>query len=90
MVDTPQITGAPITINQDDGSSKIYDTGKLSNEAQVAVNLLAFTNQFRQVLDASSRTFSAIVTASLTDEAIVELPEPSADESTKKENTNKK
>ena len=33
MVDTPQFQGAPITINQDDGSSKVYDTGLLSPEA---------------------------------------------------------
>ena len=90
MVDTPQITGAPITINQDDGSSKIYDTGKLGVEAQQAVNLLSFANQFRQLLDASSKFFSGIVTANLIDEAIVEFPKPTKDEATKKENTKKK
>ena len=25
MVDTPQLQGAPITINQEDGSSKVYN-----------------------------------------------------------------
>jgi hypothetical protein len=72
MSESPQLTGAPITINQDDGSTKIYDTGLLKPEVQQAVNMLAFTNQLRQVLDASSQLFSNVVTNNLSEEAIVE------------------
>lgn len=72
MTDTPQFQGSPITINKDDGSAKVYDTGLLSNEAQQAVGMLAFTNQLRQVLDASSQLFSNVVTNNLSEEAIVE------------------
>ena len=53
MVDTPQFQGAPITINQEDGSSKVYDTGLLSPEAQQAVDMIAFIGRLRQVLDSS-------------------------------------
>ena len=64
--------GAYSTPYKDDGSAKIYDTGLLSNEAQQAVGMLAFTNQLRQVLDASSQLFSNVVTNNLSEEAIVE------------------
>lgn len=71
MVDTPQLQGAPITINQEDGSSKVYDTGLLSPEAQQAVDMIAFIGRLRQVLDTSGQVFSNVVTNNLTDEAIV-------------------
>ena len=81
MTEAPQLTGSPITINQDDGSTKVYDTGLLTPEVQQAVNMLAFTNQLRQVLDASSQLFSNVVTNNLTDEAMVEeiVPEVEAE-----------
>ena len=81
MTEAPQLTGAPITINQDDGSTKIYDTGLLKPEVQQAVNMLAFTNQIRQVLDGASRLFSNVVTNNLNDEAMVEeiVPEVEAE-----------
>ena len=72
MVDTPQFQGAPITINQDDGSSKVYDTGLLSPEAQQAVDMIAFIGRLRQVLDTSGQVFSNVVTNNLTDEAMIE------------------
>ena len=71
MVDTPQLQGAPITINQEDGSSKVYDTGLLSPEAQQAVEMIAFIGRLRQVLDTSGQVFSNVVTNNLTDEAMV-------------------
>jgi hypothetical protein len=81
MSEAPQLTGAPITINQDDGSAKIYDTGLLKPEVQQAVNMLAFTNQIRQVLDGASQLFSNVVTNNLSDEAMVEeiVPEVEAE-----------
>ena len=72
MADTPQFQGAPITINQEDGSSKVYDTGLLSPEAQQAVDMIAFIGRLRQVLDSSGQVFSNVVTNSLIDEAVVE------------------
>ena len=71
MVDTPQLQGAPITINQEDGSVKVYDTGLLSPEAQQAVDMIAFIGRLRQVLDTSGQVFSNVVTNNLTDEAMV-------------------
>ena len=71
MVDTPQLQGAPITINQEDGSSKVYDTGLLSPEAQQAVDMIAFIGRLRQVLDSSGQVFSNVVTNNLTDEAMI-------------------
>ena len=71
MVDTPQLQGAPITINQEDGSFKVYDTGLLSPEAQQAVDMIAFIGRLRQVLDTSGQVFSNVVTNNLTDEAMV-------------------
>ena len=71
MVDTPQLQGAPITIPQQDGSSKVYDTGLLSPEAQQAVEMIAFIGRLRQVLDTSGQVFSNVVTNNLTDEAMV-------------------
>ena len=72
MVDTPQFSGAPITIPQEDGSSKIYDTGLLSLEGQQAVNMLAFLNQIRLMLNAANSVFSNVVNDHLTDEAMVD------------------
>jgi len=72
MVDTPQLQGAPITINQEDGSSKVYDTGLLSPEAQQAVDMIAFIGRLRNVLDTSGQVFSNVVTNNLSDEAMVE------------------
>jgi len=72
MVDTPQLQGAPITINQEDGSSNVYDTGLLSPEAQQAVDMIAFIGRLRQVLDSSGQVFSNVVTSNLTEEAMVE------------------
>jgi len=72
MVDTPHLQGAPITINQEDGSSKVYDTGLLSPEAQQAVDMIAFIGRLRQVLDSSGQVFSNVVTSNLTEEAMVE------------------
>tara|TARA_R100000697_G_scaffold118268_1_gene140710 strand:- start:765 stop:1043 length:279 start_codon:yes stop_codon:yes gene_type:complete len=72
MKDTPQLQGAPITINQEDGSSKIYDTGMLSVEAQQSVDMIAFIARLRNVLDAAGQVFSNVVTNSLIDEALVE------------------
>lgn len=88
MVDTPQLQGAPITINQEDGSSKVYDTGLLSPEAQQAVDMIAFIGRLRNVLDTSGQVFSNVVTNNLTDEAMIEdsaseaevVEEDSADE----------
>ena len=81
MSESPQLTGAPITINQDDGSAKIYDTGLLKPEVQQAVTILAFTNQLRQVLDGASQLFSNVVNNNLDDEAMVEeiVPEVEAE-----------
>ena len=72
MADTPQLQGAPITINQEDGSVKVYDTGLLSLEAQQAVDMIAFIGRFRNVLDTSGQVFSNVVTNNLSDEAMVE------------------
>ena len=72
MADTPKLTGAPITINADDGSSKIYDAGLLVPEAQQAVVMLAFINQFRQLLNTSSQVYSSVVNNNLVEDAIVE------------------
>ena len=72
MVDTSSYSGAPITIPQGDGSSKVYDAGLLRPEAQQAVNMLAFLNQFRQVLNAANQVFSNVVNNNLIEEAIVE------------------
>jgi hypothetical protein len=88
MVDTPQLQGAPITINLDDGSAKVYDSGLLSPEAQQAVDMIAFIGRLRQVLDTSGQVFSNVVTNNLTDEAMIEdsaseaevVEEDSADE----------
>ena len=88
MVDTPQLQGAPITINQEDGSSKVYATGLLSPEAQQAVDMIAFIGRLRNVLDTSGQVFSNVVTNNLTDEAMIEdsaseaevVEEDSADE----------
>ena len=88
MTDTPQFQGAPITINQEDGSSKVYDTGLLSPEAQQAVDMIAFIGRLRQVLDSSGQVFSNVVTNNLTDEAMIKevaaeaevVEEDSADE----------
>ena len=72
MADTSKLTGAPITINADDGSSKIYDAGLLVPEAQQAVVMLAFINQFRQILNTSSQVYSSVVNNNLVEDAIVE------------------
>tara|TARA_Y100000361_G_scaffold5370_1_gene4622 strand:+ start:416 stop:694 length:279 start_codon:yes stop_codon:yes gene_type:complete len=72
MADTPQLQGAPITINQEDGSVKVYDTGLLSLEAQQAVDMIAFIGRLRNVLDTSGQVFSNVVTNNLSDEAMVE------------------
>ena len=72
MADTPQLQGAPITINQEDGSVKFYDTGLLSLEAQQAVDMIAFIGRLRNVLDTSGQVFSNVVTNNLSDEAMVE------------------
>ena len=72
MTDTPQLQGAPITINQEDGSSKVYDTGLLAPEAQQAVDMIAFIGRLRQVLDTSGQVFSNVVTNNLIDEALIE------------------
>ena len=72
MSDPIQLTGAPITINADDGSSKVYDAGLLAPEAQQAVVMLAFINQFRQILNTSSQVYSRVVNNNLVEEALVE------------------
>jgi hypothetical protein len=72
MADPIQLTGAPITINADDGSSKVYDAGLLVPEAQQAVVMLAFINQFRQLLNTSSQVYSSVVNNNLVEEALVE------------------
>ena len=72
MADTPQLQGAPITINQEDGSVKFYDTGLLSLEALQAVDMIAFIGRLRNVLDTSGQVFSNVVTNNLSDEAMVE------------------
>ena len=72
MAESPQLSGAPITIPQEDGSSKIYDTGLLSLEGQQAVNMLAFLNQIRLMLNAANSVFSNVVNDQLTDEAMVD------------------
>ena len=72
MADTPQLQGAPITINQEDGSVKVYDTGLLSLEAQQAVDMIAFIGRLRNVLDTSGQVLSNVVTNNLSDEAMVE------------------
>ena len=72
MTESPQFSGAPITIPQEDGSSKIYDTGLLSLEGQQAVNMLAFLNQLRLTLNAANSVFSNVVNNNLTEEAMVD------------------
>jgi len=72
MAESPQLSGAPITIPQEDGSSKIYDTGLLSLEGQQAVNMLAFLNQLRLTLNAANSVFSNVVNNNLTEEAMVD------------------
>jgi len=72
MADPIQLTGAPITINADDGSSKVYDAGLLVPEAQQAVVMLAFINQFRQIINTSSQVYSSVVNNNLVEEALVE------------------
>ena len=88
MADTPKLTGAPITINADDGSSKIYDAGLLVPEAQQAVVMLAFINQFRQLLNTSSQVYSSVVNNNLVEDAIVEeVASETEDNDTVKEDT---
>lgn len=90
MADTPKLTGAPITINADDGSSKIYDAGLLVPEAQQAVVMLAFINQFRQLLNTSSQVYSSVVNNNLVEDAIVEeVAVETEDDATVKEDTKK-
>ena len=90
MADTPKLTGAPITINADDGSSKIYDAGLLVPEAQQAVVMLAFINQFRQLLNTSSQVYSSVVNNNLVEDAIVEeVASETEDDATVKEDTKK-
>ena len=72
MAESPQLSGAPITIPQENGSSKIYDTGLLSLEGQQAVNMLAFLNQLRLTLNAANSVFSNVVNNNLTEEAMVD------------------
>ena len=88
MADTSKLTGAPITINADDGSSKIYDAGLLVPEAQQAVVMLAFINQFRQILNTSSQVYSSVVNNNLVEDAIVEeVASETEDNDTVKEDT---
>lgn len=88
MADTSKLTGAPITINADDGSSKIYDAGLLVPEAQQAVVMLAFINQFRQLLNTSSQVYSSVVNNNLVEDAIVEeVAVETEDDATVKEDT---
>ena len=88
MADTSKLTGAPITINADDGSSKIYDAGLLVPEAQQAVVMLAFINQFRQILNTSSQVYSSVVNNNLVEDAIVEeVASETKDNDTVKEDT---
>ena len=88
MADTHKLTGAPITINADDGSSKIYDAGLLVPEAQQAVVMLAFINQFRQILNTSSQVYSSVVNNNLVEDAIVEeVAVETEDDATVKEDT---
>ena len=90
MADTPKLTGAPITINADDGSSIIYDAGLLVPEAQQAVVMLAFINQFRQLLNTSSQVYSSVVNNNLVEDAIVEeVASETEDDATVKEDTKK-
>ena len=90
MADTSKLTGAPITINADDGSSKIYDAGLLVPEAQQAVVMLAFINQFRQILNTSSQVYSSVVNNNLVEDAIVEeVASETEDNDTVKEDTKK-
>ena len=90
MADPIQLTGAPITINADDGSSKIYDAGLLVPEAQQAVVMLAFINQFRQILNTSSQVYSSVVNNNLVEDAIVEeVAVETEDDATVKEDTKK-
>tara|TARA_Y100000588_G_C13968318_1_gene801817 strand:- start:421 stop:693 length:273 start_codon:yes stop_codon:yes gene_type:complete len=90
MADTSKLTGAPITINADDGSSKIYDAGLLVPEAQQAVVMLAFINQFRQLLNTSSQVYSSVVNNNLVEDAIVEeVAVETEDDATVKEDTKK-
>jgi len=72
MVDTPQLQGAPITIAQDDGSTVVYDTGLLSNEAQQAVDMIVFIGRLRNILDTSGQVYSNVVKDNLNEEAVVE------------------
>jgi len=72
MVDTPQLQGAPITISQDDGSTVVYDTGLLSNEAQQAVDMIVFIGRLRNILDTSGQVYSNVVKDNLNEEAVVE------------------
>ena len=67
-----RLQGAPITINQEDGSVKVYDTGLLSLEAQQAVDMIAFIGRLRNVLDTTGQVLSNVVTNNLADEAMVE------------------
>jgi len=90
MADPIQLTGAPITINADDGSSKVYDAGLLIPEAQQAVVMLAFINQFRQILNTSSQVYSSVVNNNLVEDAIVEevaVETKDEDDTTVKEDT---
>ena len=90
MADPIQLTGAPITINADDGSSKVYDAGLLVPEAQQAVVMLAFINQFRQILNTSSQVYSSVVNNNLVEDAIVEevaVETKDEDDTTVKEDT---
>ena len=88
MADPIQLTGAPITINADDGSSKVYDAGLLVPEAQQAVVMLAFINQFRQILNTSSQVYSSVVNNNLVEDAIVEeVAVETEDDATVKEDT---
>ena len=90
MADPIQLTGAPITINADDGSSKVYDAGLLIPEAQQAVVMLAFINQFRQILNTSSQVYSSVVNNNLVEEALVEeVAVETEDDATVKEDTKK-
>ena len=88
MADTSKLTGAPITINADDGSSKIYDAGLLVPEAHQAVVMLAFINQFRQILNTSSQVYRSVVNNNFVEDAIVEeVASETEDDATVKEDT---
>tara|TARA_R100001443_G_C3286775_1_gene161790 strand:+ start:366 stop:644 length:279 start_codon:yes stop_codon:yes gene_type:complete len=72
MADTPQLQGAPITISQEDGSAKVYDTGLLSQEVQQSVDMITHIAKFRNILDTAGQVYSNIVRENLMDEAMVE------------------